>query len=208
MKRFSRSCCVIMVVACGVPQHPSTHPAPQRELGLGITYDRTIASLTLDIVRPGYLMVIEQSSDGFLPLFPSDSTSSTDWVPAGVYRFDVVRQFAVAPPAFPSPPNAPCSEFQPSDNGMQAVWTGFCGLSQALAAASRTTVSTGSSPLPEIHRVLVLQFTDPSVSDRARALLDSLPWSVSPETLAHRFRSWRVAPAAFSWIAVLPRGQE
>ena len=208
MKRFSPSYCVIMVLACGVPQHPSTHPAPQREFGLGITYDRTIARVTLDIVRPGYLIVVEQSSDGFLPLFPFDTTSSTDWVPAGVYRFNVVRQFAVAPPAFPSLPNPPCLEFRPSDNGMQAVWTGFCGLSQALAATSRTTVSAGFAPLPEIHRVLVLQFADPMASDSARALLDSLPWSVSPEMLLHNLRSWRVAPGAFTWIAVLPRGQE
>ena len=208
MKLFSRSYCVIMLVACGVPQHPSAHAAPQRELSLGITYDRTIASVTLDIVRPGYLIVVEQSSDGFLPLFPFDTTSSTDLVPAGVYRFKVVRQFAVAPPAFPSPPTPPCSEFRPSDSGMQAVWTGFCGLSQALAATSHTTVSAGFSPLPEIHRVLVLQFADPMVSDSARALLDSLPWSASPETLLHNLRSWRVAPTAFTWIAVLPRGQE
>src|SRR5258705_3189946 len=103
MKPFLSSACVIMMLACRVPQHPSTLPAPQRELGLAVRYDRRLANLTLDIVHPAYVIVIEQSSGGFSSLIPFDSTPSMDQVPAGVYRFNVVRAVAAAAAPLPHP---------------------------------------------------------------------------------------------------------
>src|SRR5258705_310329 len=114
MKLFLSSGCVIMMLACGVPQRPSTLPAPQRDLGLAVRYDRRLADLTLDIVHPAYVIVIEQRSGGFSSLMPFDSTTSMDQVPAGVYRFNVLRDVAAAAaPRPPHPSSPPCFDYRP-----------------------------------------------------------------------------------------------
>lgn len=210
MRFVSLASLLSLLQACAASQGRSPVPVSPQPLAFSISYEATTARVNVAAARPGYLIAIEQSSDGLFSLLPVRVEGSADSAPI-TYSISIARSFALSPSPLPPPPNPPCWESRATDTGTQSVWTGFCGLSPSSATASRraTSRASGFAPLPDRHRVIVLQLSRPIPSQVVEALLDSLPWSISPETIAEQFRSrLLLTQPALAWIRIPPRARD